>query len=157
MIDANYSSYWNDCRRKVLFQSNTMTDRIMFRRARRRTPPSTPRPRRKPPWRKSPRLPENSLPKSWKQRWQPHLFIFVEWWKLKFSLITSWMITLSSWFYRFKDRIFFCGVFLWLIMISLQLAREEEEKQMTLDEWKKLQAKKVISQRSSAVKILKLL
>ena len=42
-------------------------------------------------------------------------------------------------------------------MISLQLAREEEEKQMTLDEWKKLQAKKVISQRSAAVKILKLL
>merc|ERR1719500_2047118 len=33
-----------------------------------RTPPSTPRPRRKPPWRKSPRLPENSLPKSWKPR-----------------------------------------------------------------------------------------
>ena len=29
-------------------------------------------------------------------------------------------------------------------MIALQLAREEEEKQMTLDEWKKLQAKKVI-------------
>ena len=40
--------------------------------------------------------------------------------------------------------------FLWDISIeshalSLQLAREEEEKQMTLDEWKKLQAKKVIS------------
>merc|ERR1719500_2724241 len=33
-----------------------------------RIPPSTPRPRRKPPSRKSPRLPENSLPKSWKPR-----------------------------------------------------------------------------------------
>ena len=29
-------------------------------------------------------------------------------------------------------------------MICLQLAREEEEKQMTLDEWKAKQAKKVL-------------
>ena len=37
-----------------------------------------------------------------------------------------------------------CGIFLWRVMtLWLQLAREEEEKQMTLDEWKKLQAKKV--------------
>merc|ERR550534_2009240 len=39
------------------------------RRVRKQTPLSTPRARRKLPSRKSPRLPENSLLKSWRQSW----------------------------------------------------------------------------------------
>lgn len=44
---------------------------MCLRRVRRRTQPLTPRARKKSPLRsKSPRLPENSLLKSWRQSWQ---------------------------------------------------------------------------------------